>query len=123
MDLVDCDDVSEAGILRELQHRFHRQVIYSSIGPILLALNPYAHIEGLYHSTILQDYIHRNQDINTERYEEEKLFARSKGVESSSPHVWMVPYRAYQQLRYEQRPQAIVISGESGGKYMSSLCR
>jgi myosin heavy subunit len=109
MDLVDCDDISEAGILRELETRFNRNDIYSSIGPILIAMNPYRLIPHLYDVDILNSFIVQNQNYSYESHLSNSLIHRH------NPHVWMVPFSAYQQMRFEQCPQAIVISGESGG--------
>ncbi len=110
MDLVDCDDISESGILRELEARFHRNDIYSSIGPILIAMNPYRLIPSLYSSEMLNHFIECNHIYSYESHLANSLIHREK------PHVWMVPFSAYQQMRFEQCPQALVISGESGGR-------
>lgn len=105
MDLVDCNDISDHAILKELQSRFVKDDIYSSIGPILIAVNPFRFITGLY----------------AEQYRElfvaDALKTRD-GFESpqlNSPHVWKVASATYQQLVMDRKPQAVVISGESGG--------
>lgn len=103
-DLVNQEDISEAAILAELQSRFRKDVIYSSIGPIIIALNPYKQIPGLYSSEKLNGLLHEQSDGN---------YATS----SHGCHVWLVAQAAYQQLHANLQPQAIVISGESGGKF------
>lgn len=103
MDLVDCDDISEQAILHELQDRFQKCEIYSSIGPILIAVNPFKLIAQLYSSQLKESFVdttlHRddNQIVNR-------------------PHVWMVAQAAYLQVLQDRLPQAVVISGESGGE-------
>lgn len=103
MDLVDCDDVTEPAILNELEKRYLRDEIYSSIGPILISLNPYRTIPTLYDSEHLNKYT--------------KILQNSSDLiqyTSQSPHVWMVPHNAYHQLKFDSNSQALVISGESG---------
>lgn len=106
MDLVDCDDITDVGILKELNKRFQAKDIYSSIGPIIIALNPYCSIPRLYEGSVLNKY----SDVSTESIE------RTKFGRDGKPHVWMVPFAAYQQLMLARTQQAIVISGESGGE-------
>lgn len=48
MDLVNQDDVTESGILVELQRRYVGNVIYSNIGSIIIACNPYQYLPELY---------------------------------------------------------------------------
>ncbi len=116
MDLVDCDDISESGILSELEARFHHNEIYSSIGPILIAMNPYRFIPSLYDGDTLHNFIEKNQNYSYEAHLTNSLMHRDK------PHIWMVPFSAYQQMRFEKCPQALVISGESGGKLSFYFC-
>ncbi|KAJ1442107.1 P-loop containing nucleoside triphosphate hydrolase protein, partial [Ochromonadaceae sp. CCMP2298] len=94
-DLVDCDDISEAAIMQELKARFQQDVIYSAIGPIIIALNPYKDMPQLYSAAQMQTY-------------SEPSFAEAQ------PHVWTIAQAAYSQLRTDLCRQAIVISGESG---------
>jgi myosin heavy subunit len=103
MDLVDCDDISEQAILLELQKRYRKYDIYSAIGPILIAVNPFKFIQELYTTELKNSYVHESID----QLPSYALSAR--------PHVWMVARNAYIQLTQERKPQAIVISGESGG--------
>lgn len=105
MDLVDCDDISDVGILRELNRRFLVKDIYSSIGPIIIAVNPYCAIPKLYDPSILAKF----SLVDNFEVELPPLGREEK------PHVWAVPLSAYQQLRLNKVQQAIVISGESGG--------
>ena len=104
MDLVDRDDVSENAILEELRVRFLRNEIYSSIGPIIIALNPYRNIADLYSV----------QNMN--------LYMESEhtplGYHKHPPHVWTIAQSAFSHLKKTKACQAIVISGESGGKIL-----
>lgn len=106
MDLVDCDDITDVGILKELNKRYQTRDVYSSIGPIIIAVNPYATIPNLYEPALLSRFSTVDYFISD----------TPQHGRAMKPHVWMVPSAAYQQLRLHRHQQAIVISGESGGK-------
>jgi myosin heavy subunit len=95
-DLVDAVDISEASILWNLHQRYSTQLIYSSIGSILIALNPYRVIEGLYS----EERMHSIMNSGLGR--------------KSKPHIWVIADNAFRQLKSNHQRQAIVISGESG---------
>lgn len=111
MDLVDCDDITDVGILKELNKRYQTRDVYSAIGPIIIAVNPYAAIPNLYEPALLTRFSTVDDFIS-----DAPQYGRA-----TKPHVWMVPSTAYQQLRLQRHQQAIVISGESGGKSHHSL--
>lgn len=94
-DLTDAVDISEASILWNMRKKYDENKIYSSIGPILIALNPYCYIDELYSAETLQRYIdgHENQ---------------------LPPHIWCIAKASFEQLKLKSHRQAIVISGESG---------
>jgi myosin heavy subunit len=105
VDLVDLDDISDQSILSVVERRFHRNEIYSSIGTILIAVNPYKTVNELY-----------NQQTLNEFAAEDPEFDPSVIFKFEKPHVWMISKNAYYQLKLMKISQAIVISGESGGK-------
>ncbi|XP_076621103.1 myosin-IIIb isoform X1 [Colletes latitarsis] len=93
-DLAALDMLSEDGIVEQLQHRYEQGQIYTYIGDILVAVNPFTNL-GLY------------TGIEQKRY---KGQARS----DNPPHIFAVADAAYQALLHQRQNQAIVISGESG---------
>ncbi|KAL6425676.1 hypothetical protein ACFW04_009644 [Cataglyphis niger] len=93
-DLAALDMLSEEGIVDQLQHRYEQTQIYTYIGDILVAVNPFTNL-GLY------------TGIEQKRY---KGQARS----DNPPHIFAVADAAYQALLHQRQNQAIVISGESG---------
>jgi myosin heavy subunit len=99
MDLVDSEDISESAILAELRRRFMIDRIYSSIGPIIIALNPYKNIPDLYSHVNMIKYLSCDVSLG----------------DSASPHVWTISQAAFSSLKSLRTRQAIVISGESGG--------
>ena len=104
VDLVDLDDISEQSILHAIEKRFQKNEIYSSLGTILIAVNPYKHLPDLYSSKLLQEMMHIDGNIDPSL-----IF----GLQH--PHVWMIARNAFLQLKTLRCSQAIVISGESGG--------
>ncbi|XP_015438922.1 PREDICTED: myosin-IIIb-like [Dufourea novaeangliae] len=93
-DLAALDMLSESGIVEQLEHRYEQGQIYTYIGDILVAVNPFTNL-GLY------------TGIEQKRY---KGQARS----DNPPHIFAVADAAYQALLHQRQNQAIVISGESG---------
>ena len=47
-DMVDIDELNPATLLYNLAGRYKRDEVYTYVGPILLALNPFKKIEKLY---------------------------------------------------------------------------
>lgn len=79
-DLVENDDISEPSILWSLKSRFHEDKIYSAIGTIIIAVNPYKDIISLYSGEHLAQYIASSAPI--------------------TPHIWRVTKEAYQKLSH-----------------------
>ncbi|KAK0087267.1 hypothetical protein PV325_001365 [Microctonus aethiopoides] len=93
-DLAALDSFTEEIIVNQLQCRYEETQIYTYIGDILVAVNPYQNL-GLY--TGMEQRRYRGQ-------------ARS----DNPPHIFAVADAAYQALLHQRQNQAIIISGESG---------
>jgi len=94
-DLVLLDDMAAPLILHNLRARFLKKDIYTNVGTILIALNPYCALP-LYSDEILRTY------------------ARRKLGQELPPHSYNVAHDAFVGLRDFSQNQSIVISGESG---------
>ena len=94
--MVRMGDVNEATILHNLRMRFLEDLVYTNIGSILVSLNPFCWIEGLYTSELIQEHLNLPPG------------------EISSPHVFQTAASAYNGMRGERMNQAVIISGESG---------
>ena len=55
-DLVKMDDINEATILYNLRRRFLRDKSYTNLGTILIAVNPFKWLPGLYEPEVLEYY-------------------------------------------------------------------
>ncbi|XP_034471535.1 unconventional myosin-VIIa [Drosophila innubila] len=93
-DMITLGDLQEYTILRNLQTRYAKQLIYTYTGSMLVAINPYQ---------ILPIYTHR----------EIQLY-RNKKLTELPPHIFAISDNAFQRLQRHKENQCVVISGESG---------
>ena len=94
-DLVLLPDVNQASILACTRERFNSKKIYTSLGVVLMVVNPFEFIVGLYGEDVICKYVD----------------PLKKGLLS---HVYLVPSRAYKNMCSSGKSQSILISGESG---------
>ncbi len=97
-DLIKLTHVSKPCILETLRVRFVNDHIYTNVGPILVAMNPFKWIKGLYSESIMNDYMKGKYDDNL----------------SNHPHVFSISYSSYLSLCKDNKDQSILVSGESG---------
>lgn len=98
-DLTQLTHLHEPAVLSSLQIRFDIDKIYTFTGPILIALNPFKHIPGLYDEEVLRGFIQSSP---------------AKTVAATKPHVFNTSHSAYRGICDRQRSQTVLISGESG---------
>eukprot|EP01132_Coremiostelium_polycephalum_P006082 gene6082-7579_t len=93
-DLIMLSDVSESSLNDNLKQRYKEGLIYTSIGPVLISINPYKQL-GVYG----QEYIN---------------LYKGKHEFEIPPHIYSIADKAYRALQSERENQCIIISGESG---------
>lgn len=93
-DLAMLDILTEDAITEQLQKRFDSDQIYTYIGDILIAVNPFNNL-GIYGQHYQRKYANVSRSDNP-------------------PHIYAVADAAHQALLHQKQNQAIVISGESG---------
>ncbi|KAM9968175.1 hypothetical protein ACTFIW_002611 [Dictyostelium discoideum] len=93
-DLIMLTEVSESSLHENLKIRYKEGLIYTSIGPVLVSMNPYKQL-GIY----------GNDQIN---------LYKGKHEFEIPPHIYSIADKAYRALRSEGENQCIIISGESG---------
>ena len=114
-DLITLTHLHEPAVLESLQARYRMDQIYTSTGAVLLALNPFQNVRGLYGEGVMKKYCEQA----------EAGISRSR----LPPHVYAIADEAYRSLLRTlddtagspkaQRPtrtadQSILVSGESG---------
>ncbi|XP_061186519.1 uncharacterized protein LOC133194603 [Saccostrea echinata] len=94
-DLSQLDDLTEESILQAVKNRYEKDQIYTNVGDILIAVNPYKELP-LY---------------DKKNHEEYGWWDFKAGL---PPHVFQVAARAYSRMRQNQSNQIILVCGESG---------
>lgn len=94
-DLCQLPDLNEQTLLDNLKARFSAGYIYTYVGSILIAVNPFK-----FHPIYNPKYV--------------KLYQNKRIGSSLPPHIFAVADTAYHCMLRERNNQCIVISGESG---------
>ncbi|KAJ3085276.1 hypothetical protein HK102_000156, partial [Quaeritorhiza haematococci] len=94
-DMVLLEDVSNDAILNCLHAHYRADEIYTYIGQVLISVNPYKMINGLYSPATLK------------RYHNKKEF-------QNNPHVFAIAERAYRAMVSNLNNECVIITGESG---------
>eukprot|EP00055_Hartaetosiga_balthica_P007144 m.24170 g.24170 ORF g.24170 m.24170 type:complete len:997 (-) comp5625_c0_seq1:1821-4811(-) len=95
--------VSEDGVVNNLKQLYFNDIIYSYIGNVIVAVNPF-----------------RALDIYSDEYVE-KFRGRSAFDPKLQPHIFALADNVFNDMRYRGNDQVVIISGESGaGKTESS---
>lgn len=91
-DLIKLIHVHRPGILHTLKSRFQKDEIYTSIGPILVAVNPFKWIKGVYDEAVMSKFKSKESNL------------------SDNPHVFAVADEAYSDLYLGQNQSLIIRS-------------
>lgn len=100
-DMVLLTKISETSIVDNLKKRFLDDYIYTYIGPVLVAINPFKQMKYF-------------TDKEIEQYQ----FA---AIYENPPHIYALADGMYRNMLIEREKQCVIISGESGaGKTVSA---
>ncbi|XP_028293369.1 unconventional myosin-X isoform X1 [Gouania willdenowi] len=94
-DMSALAELHDAAIMHNLYQRYHKDNIYTNIGSILAAVNPYKQIAGLY---------------DLERVD---LYSKHH-LGELPPHIFAVANECYRCIWKRHDSQCVLISGESG---------
>jgi myosin-5 len=93
-DLISLPSINQASILNSARSRFLCNNIYTSLGDVLMLLNPFKRIEKMYGQDVIDRYTTLKED--------------------QPSHIYLIPSKAYTNMSREGVSQSILISGESG---------
>ena len=96
-DLLNLTVLHDATLLNCLKKRYMRDVIYTNIGAIVVALNPFNFKIPWYMDDKMKEYLDEGEVI-----------------EKNLPHSWAVAHNTYFEMRNDRFNQCILVSGESG---------
>lgn len=94
-DLCQLPDLNESTLLENLRQRFEAGHIYTYVGSILIAVNPFK-----FHPIYNPKYV--------------RLYQNQRAGPILPPHIFAIADTAYYCMLKEKRNQCVVISGESG---------
>ncbi|RNF17024.1 putative myosin heavy chain [Trypanosoma conorhini] len=100
-DLLDLSYLHDATLLEQVRVRYYENLIYTHIGPITLALNPYDFTLPNYTDNNMAKYVMEGPKV---------IDAPSKNL----PHAWTVAHYSYWRMCSDKRNQSVIVSGESG---------
>lgn len=118
-DLISLTHLHEPSVVECLSHRYLQDKIYTFTGPVLLALNPFRQLRGLYGENTMKkywDYAEANQTSTN---------GTSGSTEKLPPHVYSIADASFRSMMRklddyleQESPsgcdQSILVSGESG---------
>ena len=96
-DLLNLTVLHDSTLLNCLRRRYLRDIIYTNIGAIVVALNPFNFKIPWYMDDKMVEYL-----------------AEGDVIEKNLPHSWAVAHNTYFELRNDKCNQCILVSGESG---------
>ena len=94
-DMVSLGDMNNAALLHNLRLRYWEDDIFTYIGPILIAVNPYKAIP-IFSPGYVDKYFNQG------------------AADQLPPHVYELANNAYKNMSINKMDQSVVISGESG---------
>ncbi|EDQ90134.1 uncharacterized protein MONBRDRAFT_7459 [Monosiga brevicollis MX1] len=93
--MAKLGDLHEGSLLYNIKLRYKKDLIYTYIGSILSAVNPYKSLPGLYDDAKINEY-------------------DGKDIGELPPHIYAIANQAYRSMWKNSANQAVLISGESG---------
>ncbi|KAK3250707.1 hypothetical protein CYMTET_39922 [Cymbomonas tetramitiformis] len=93
-DLIKLPDLDDETLLKTLRARCQKDNYFTFVGPVLISINPYKWLD-IYTEDVMLSY---NEQL----------------LGDCEPHIFGTAEAAYRSMTRQRKPQAVVISGESG---------
>lgn len=98
--LANLPELTEDSLLNALKSRFAQDTIFTYVGDIVIAVNPFRFLP----CCIDDNWVNLYQNFGS----------HNKTKDQAPPHVWMLAYQGYEAMNRTKENQVFVISGESG---------
>lgn len=96
-DLLNLSVLHDGTLLMCLRNRYYRDIVYTNIGAIVVAINPFNFKIPYYMDAKMPDYL-----------------AEGETIQNNLPHSWAVAHNTFYEMRADSGNQCILVSGESG---------
>eukprot|EP00759_Apiculatamorpha_spiralis_P035639 PhF_6_TR36299/c0_g1_i1/m.52982/K12559/MYO10; myosin X len=96
-DLLNLTILHDSTLLRCLHIRYMKDIVYTNIGAIVVALNPFNFTIPHYQDAVMPNYL-----------------AEGDRIEKNIPHSWAQAHNTFHEMINDTQNQCILISGESG---------
>jgi myosin heavy subunit len=113
-DLLMLTLLHDSTLMHTLNQRYFKDIIYTNIGAICVAFNPFKFTIPWYKDDVMGQYLEEDYPIR-----------------KNKPHSWAVAHNTYYELIDRKQDQCILVSGESGAgkteavkivmKYLSAI--
>ena len=89
-DLITLTHLHEPSVVFCLKRRYEKDLIYTSTGPILIALNPFKDMPGLYDDSVMNDYWLAGEELQSND--------RNKNLLDLKPHIYSNAHKAFRSM-------------------------
>eukprot|EP00547_Thalassionema_nitzschioides_P000456 CAMPEP_0194204396 /NCGR_PEP_ID=MMETSP0156-20130528/3925_1 /TAXON_ID=33649 /ORGANISM="Thalassionema nitzschioides, Strain L26-B" /LENGTH=1546 /DNA_ID=CAMNT_0038930393 /DNA_START=214 /DNA_END=4855 /DNA_ORIENTATION=+ len=108
-DLTTLNHLHEPAVILCLKERYRNDCIYTYTGKVLLAMNPFKSIGGLYGQEVIQEFLPSYSDKQLQNRKAPHVYATAQDSYSS-----MMFYHQEGKMASNKKNQSILVSGESG---------
>jgi len=99
-DMVVLKQLDNASLLHNIRMRYMKDEIFTSIGSILISMNPYKQIPDLFGPESMEKFIQSGGDVNI--------------LKDLGPHIYGVAEDSYSSMMNQDSDQSCIVTGESG---------
>ena len=114
-DLITLTHLHEASVVFCLKKRYEQDLIYTSTGPILIALNPFKEMPGLYDDAVMNDYWLAGEEListNADNSSQNKLELK--------PHIYSNAHKAFRSMMQGIEMKMLSMSSSSSSSSSNS---